>query len=66
EVIKTSGKQNADGKYTITYGVLFKETEDKLEALNGTLKAAKRQKKVAYDAELLLMPRDKDLQVILL
>ncbi|KAE9408453.1 hypothetical protein BT96DRAFT_808209 [Gymnopus androsaceus JB14] len=37
-----------------------------VEALNGTLRAAKRQKKVAFDAELLMMPKDKDVQVVLL
>jgi hypothetical protein len=55
-----------------------------VEALNGTLRAAKRQKKVltvsrnnpdehtltlcqvTFNAELLMMPKDKEVQVVLL
>ncbi|KAI3610093.1 costars family protein-like protein [Moniliophthora roreri] len=65
DAIKKYGSQNADGRYAVSYGVLFDKTANDLEALNGTLLAAKRQKKVAFDAELLMMPKDKDVQVVL-
>jgi len=45
---------------------LSEKTANTLEALNGTLRAAKRQKKVTFNAELLMMPKDKDVQVVLL
>ncbi|KAF8164683.1 costars domain-containing protein, partial [Crassisporium funariophilum] len=64
--IKDHGTVNADGKSSVAYGILFDKTANTLEALNGTLRAAKRQKKVAFDAELLMMPKDKDVQVVLL
>ncbi|GAA5913587.1 costars family protein [Sporobolomyces salmoneus] len=64
--IKSKGTKNAQGLFEIPYGVLFEATANTLEALNGTLRAAKRQKKVAYDAELLMMPKDKDTLVTLL
>ncbi|TFK28592.1 hypothetical protein FA15DRAFT_665033 [Coprinopsis marcescibilis] len=66
KAIEEHGTTNAEGKKSISYGVLFNKTVDTLEALNGTLRAAKRQKKVAFDAELLMMPRDKDVPVVLL
>ncbi|KAF9440092.1 hypothetical protein P691DRAFT_803575 [Macrolepiota fuliginosa MF-IS2] len=66
DAIKTYGQVNSEGKYTIAYGILFDKTANILEALNGTLRSAKRQKKVTFDAELLMMPRDKDVQVVLL
>jgi len=62
--IKDYGNANIDGNFSVSYGVLFEKTADTLEALNGTLRAAKRQKKVAFDAELLMMPKDKDVQVV--
>lgn len=37
-----------------------------MEALNGTLRAAKRQKVVGFEKELLMMPSDKDVAVTLL
>ena len=37
----------------IKYGDLFKAAEDTMEALSGTLKTAKKQEVVAYDAEVL-------------
>ncbi|KAH9483208.1 Costars family protein ABRACL [Psilocybe cubensis] len=64
EAIKEHGTLNSDGYSSIPYGVLFVKTEHTLEALNGTLRSAKRQKKVAFNAELLMMPRDKDVEVV--
>ncbi|KAL8277166.1 hypothetical protein RQP46_010414 [Phenoliferia psychrophenolica] len=63
DAILTHGTATAEGT-TVSYGVLFDKTADTLEALNGTLRAAKRQKKVAFAAELLMMPKDKDVQVV--
>ncbi|KAK0205821.1 costars domain-containing protein [Desarmillaria ectypa] len=66
EAIKEHGSLNPNGKSSVSYGVLFDKTANTLEALNGTLRAAKRQKKIAFDGELLMMPRDKSVQVVLL
>ncbi|KAF8173826.1 costars domain-containing protein [Mycena galopus ATCC 62051] len=66
EAIKEHGTVNSDGQSSCAYGILFDKTANSLEALNGTLRAAKRQKKVAFDAEILMMPKDKDVQVVLL
>ncbi|GAA6038064.1 hypothetical protein JCM8097_007528 [Rhodosporidiobolus ruineniae] len=64
--IKTHGEQNAQGQWECPYGVLFDKTADVLEALNGTLRAAKRQKKITFAGELLMMPKDKDVPIVLL
>ncbi|TFK64029.1 hypothetical protein BDN72DRAFT_963512 [Pluteus cervinus] len=66
DAIKEHGTVDGNGNYSVSYGILFDKTANILEALNGTLRAAKRQKKVAFDAELLMMPRDKDVQVVLI
>ncbi|KAJ7250420.1 costars domain-containing protein [Mycena rebaudengoi] len=66
DAIKEYGTVNSDGRSSVAYGILFDKTANTLEALNGTLRSAKRQKKVAFDAEILMMPKDKDVQVILL
>ncbi|TFL05624.1 costars domain-containing protein [Pterulicium gracile] len=62
--IATHGSKNDQGQDSVAYGVLFEKTAQELEALNGTLRSAKRQKLVAFDQELLMMPRDKDVQVV--
>jgi len=49
EQVKLLGKPNADGHYSVAYGVLFKATEDIFEAILGTLKAAKKRKIVTYE-----------------
>jgi len=64
EAIQQYGTANADGQSSVSYGILFDKTANTLEALNGTLRSAKRQKKVKFDAELLMMPKDKDVQVV--
>jgi len=64
KAIKDHGNINTEGKSSVSYGILFDKTANTLEALNGTLRAAKRQKKVTFDAELLMMPKDKDVQVV--
>ncbi|BFZ06360.1 hypothetical protein BsWGS_09399 [Bradybaena similaris] len=54
--IKRLGKEGANGKHEVTFGVLFNDDQcaNIFEALVGTLRAAKRKKIVAYDGELLL------------
>ncbi|KAH3825774.1 costars family protein ABRACL-like [Dreissena polymorpha] len=54
--IKRLGTQDAEGKYSVTFGVLFNDDQcaNIFEALVGTLRAAKRKKVVTYEGELLL------------
>ncbi|KAF8590008.1 hypothetical protein K439DRAFT_1330981, partial [Ramaria rubella] len=68
EAIKRLGSQREDGKIACPYGKLLRDDQisNTLEALNGTLKAAKKQKKLSFDAELLLSPRDDAVEVVLL
>ncbi|KAJ7071738.1 costars domain-containing protein, partial [Mycena belliarum] len=66
DAIKEHGTVNSDGRTSVAYGILFDKTANTLEALNGTLRTAKRQKKVTFDAEILFMPKDKDVQIVLL
>ena len=49
EKIKELGSEQADGRIGVEFGVLFDATQDVFEALNGTLRAAKREKKVAFE-----------------
>ncbi|KAI3635386.1 hypothetical protein MIR68_006952 [Amoeboaphelidium protococcarum] len=67
EIIRL-GKKNADGKYSVPYGVLFKDdvVANTFEALLGTLKAAKKKKIIAYEGELLLQGVHDKVEVILL
>ncbi|GAA5991244.1 hypothetical protein JCM11641_004032 [Rhodosporidiobolus odoratus] len=64
--IKTHGSKDSSGRHSCPYGVLFDKTANVLEALNGTLRAAKRQKQITFDGELLMMPKDKDVPIVLL
>ena len=54
--IRRLGKTEADGKFGVNFGVLFDDDRcaNIFEALVGTLKAAKRQKKIDYTGQLLL------------
>mmetsp|Transcript_18510 Transcript_18510/g.25951 ORF Transcript_18510/g.25951 Transcript_18510/m.25951 type:complete len:82 (-) Transcript_18510:61-306(-) len=56
EIRNRLGTKQADGSYTVTFGVLFNDDviANTFEALVGTLRAAKRQKLMTYDGELLL------------
>jgi len=54
EAIKKIGKPQPDGSITTTFLEVFDETESYLESLNGTLRAAKKQKKIAFEGEMLL------------
>lgn len=54
EAIKKIGKLQGDGSYTTTFLDVFQETESYLESLNGTLRSAKKQKKITFEGEMLL------------
>lgn len=56
EEIKRLGSPDADGKVSVTFGILFSDDRcaNIFEALVGTLRAAKRKKVVTYEGELLL------------
>lgn len=56
EEIKRLGSPDADGKISVTFGILFSDDRcaNIFEALVGTLRAAKRKKVVTYEGELLL------------
>lgn len=55
EEIQRLGEQNEGGKFAVKYGVLVRDevVADKLEALMGTLRAAKKKKLIAYEGEML-------------
>ena len=56
EKIKELGTEQADGRIGVEFGVLFDATQDIFEALNGTLRAAKREKKVSFEGILSYLP----------
>ncbi|CAM1324798.1 Uncharacterised protein g8789 [Pycnogonum litorale] len=68
EQIKRLGSENDSGQITVKFGVLFNDDQiaNLLEALVGTLKAAKRRKIVHYDGEMLLQGAHDNVDVILL
>jgi len=62
EAIKAQGVAIDDGaspySHEIPFGKLFSATVDTLEALMGTLRAAKKQGVVAFKKQMLLHPGD--------
>lgn len=68
EEIQRLGSKNADGKMTVTFGVLFNDDRcaNIFEALVGTLKAAKKRKVVTYQSELLLQGVHDHVEIVLL
>jgi len=50
------GVQNSDGKFVVTFGVLFDDEfgQNFYEALVGTLKAAKKQNIIEFPGQMLL------------
>ena len=66
--IRRLGSPNAEGKTTVTFGVLFQDDRcaNLFEAMAGTLRAAKRKKVVKYDGELLLQGVHDNVEVVLL
>lgn len=59
---------DASGNYVVKYGVIFKDDflAGRLEALAGTMKAAKRKKVIDYKGEILLQGAHDNVDVILL
>ena len=53
EAIKKVGSE-ADGTVCATFGQIYDETVDTLEALNGTLRAAKKKNIVSFEKQMLL------------
>ncbi|XP_076128110.1 costars family protein ABRACL-like [Alosa pseudoharengus] len=68
EEIRRLGTKNADGKISVTFGVLCNDDKcaNLFEVLVGTLRAAKRKKIVTYQEDLLLQGVHDDVDVILL
>lgn len=66
--IQRLGTENSKQQHEVTFGVLFNDDEcaNLFEAIVGTLKAAKRKKIVAYDAELLLQGVHDNVKITLL
>lgn len=54
QALKAFGTETADGKYEVTYGVLFDATDNLFESLSGALRTAKNQKIIAFKAPMLL------------
>ncbi|KAL2081836.1 hypothetical protein ACEWY4_021654 [Coilia grayii] len=68
EEIRRLGTENADGKISVKFGVLFNDDKcaNLFEALVGTMRAAKRKKIITFQGELLLQGVHDDVDVILL
>ncbi|XP_075720403.1 costars family protein ABRACL [Rhinoderma darwinii] len=68
EEIRRLGTRGNDGKYCVTFGVLFNDDKcaNLFEALVGTLKAAKRRKILSYDGEFLLQGVHENVEIVLL
>lgn len=56
EEMKRLGKPNDKGQPVVKFGVIVKDERcgDIFEALNGTLRAAKRKKVITFEGEMLL------------
>ncbi|XP_062912513.1 costars family protein ABRACL isoform X2 [Mobula hypostoma] len=67
EEIRRLGSPGPDGKIRVKFGVLF--TDDRcanlFEALVGTLKAAKKKKKISFTEELLLQGVHDNVDIVL-
>jgi len=64
--IREHGTPGPDGKLQAPFGVLYEATQDTLEALNGTLRAAKKQGVIAFTKQMLLKgPDDKEIITLL-
>lgn len=64
--IKKIGKEQSDGTYIVTFLEIFNETESYLETLNGTLRMAKKQKKINFEGEMLLKGKSDKVIITLL
>jgi len=65
---KAPNAPNAEGQYVVKFKDVFNDNEmmGKLEALVGTMKAAKKRKIIDYKGEILLQGVSNDVDVILL
>ena len=52
--IKELGKVQEDGRIGVKFGLLYEATVDIFEALNGTLRSAKKGKVVDFEGQMLL------------
>jgi hypothetical protein len=52
--IRELGTQQADGSVGVSFGVLFNATVDIFEALNWTLRTAKKRKLFNFEGQMLL------------
>ena len=66
DIVKLGAKRESDGKYSVTYGVLFDATEQKYEALMGTLKAAKKRGVIDFQGQMLLKGAHDKVEIVLL
>ena len=66
EVMRKLGSPQPDGSLAVPYGQLYDATTDVLEALMGTLKAAKKRGFISYDAPILLKGAHDKVPVVLL
>lgn len=64
--IKKIGKEQSDGTFIVTFLEIFNETESYLETLNGTLRMAKKQKKINFEGEMLLKGKSDKVIITLL
>ncbi|XP_020373990.1 costars family protein ABRACL [Rhincodon typus] len=67
EEIRRLGSTGEDGKIRVKFGVLFADDKcaNLFEALVGTLRAAKRKKKISFAGELLLQGVHDDVDIVL-
>ena len=54
EKIKEFGEQQSDGRIGVKFGILYEKTVDIFEALNGTLRSAKKSKMIDFEGQMLL------------
>lgn len=66
EAIKKIGKVQPDGTVNVTFAEIFEETESYLESLNGTLRMAKKHKKIKFEGEMLLKGKNDKVIITLL
>lgn len=66
--IKRLGATDGNGKCRVKFGILFRDDDvaNTLEALLGTLKAAKKRKILTFEGELLLQGVHDQVEIILL
>lgn len=66
KALREHGIPGPEGQLQATFGVVYEVTQDTLEALNGTLRAAKKQGVVTFIKQMLLKgPDDNELIYLL-